>query len=240
MRYGWRIGLRRHRPAGPAVDSAVELGGAPRAGAPPCRSREPGARAAHAARPPAVGIRRGQRAQHGRLFAVDQLDHPSIWWTCIVSLWRRPPGTPGFRRSSRWSAGSPADGSPCASWIAACPRSRRASASAWLAAVISLVTAAIPLAPTAGLGLGRNFAQHLRGGGLQRQHVHACRSISSAARAPPLRSRCWWPPTAPFSCRDLTRLRRSHRPLRLHAGHRVAALTPLAACAVLWGTRSVR
>ena len=121
-----------------------------------------------------------------------------------------------------------------------CPPPRRASASASPPRVVSLATAAIPAAPTPAWAIRRNFAQHLRRCGLQRQHVHACRSIPLAPRAPHSPSPFWWRPTAPSQFADLAGLRRAHRsPSVTRRVTTVAALTPLAACAVLWGTRSV-
>ncbi len=87
-----------------------------------------------------------------------------------------------------------------------------------LASVVALVTAAVPAAPTAGLGRRRNLAQHLRRGRLQRQHVHAAagrirrrsRGFRGVLPGGFLRRRAG---------RRLAGLRPAHRSVRLPAGH---------------------
>ena len=94
------------------------------------------------------------------------------------------------------------------------------------------------MGPDAVVGLGRNFAQHLRRRGIQRQHVHfAARYLRSRARGFAI--------AVLVSSYGLisTVIAPIGKLIDLHGYTPVivaVAFTPLAACAVLWFTRSTR
>ena len=73
-RKGWRLGVHRHRAclAWRGFRCGSGCRAAPRPPRPPTRSRRWGR---DAARPPPVGVRRGQRVEHGGLLALDDLDY---------------------------------------------------------------------------------------------------------------------------------------------------------------------
>ena len=171
----------------------------------------------------------------------------SLWtnWTTLylVDVHRltlvRPPGTPGFRRSSLPLGGFAAAGSPCGWWNAAWRRPPRASASACAAAVLSLATAAIPAAPTAawasaGISLSifavaafsvNMYTLPLDVFGGARAAFAVSMLVASYGAVQAVISPAFG------KVIDLY----GYAPVTV-----VAALTPLAACAVLWSTRSVR